>query len=441
MVVYGCFSDVCDDNACGPPEAVKFCYPSRVVTSPPGQTKSEATCVCAPNFVLNSALQKCVPAPYDRCDKEAPCGPVEGVNTCSEHPMTGKFICTCRSGYVLNTRENQCQKRCSEEEAALCGSTEAHDAESCSMGIGGRVCACKDGYTWDAALRQCVTSDCYLPSCGWPEGVATCEKKQGKSVCTCADGFQMNASGECLPKCPAGWWYNRNRELCELPPSACPLTDCGSDESVEACLVDKDSGTQICKCKAGYGLDTRTGKCALLTACDADKCHPFGPDAVCVSDGSVEHSCQCITMMKTVGNETTPVVKACDPVECPDPSICGYPEAVMECLWGASTHQCLCNGMYMLNVHTGKCVPRDMLMMSTTKVPEGALRVSASRAPLHFRISAAPCVRAEFNTASRTFDVQAYHTVSHFRRGELPELYIAYRRFCKRSRVPIFKRA
>lgn len=410
-VFVGCLSDVCAGGPCGPADAVKFCYPSKVVTSPLDQAKYEATCVCEKNYVFNVGTQKCVPAPYDRCAREAPCGPVERVNTCREHPITGKFICTCRKGYVLNKRDNECQKRCSDEEAALCGPAEAHEAERCSMGLGGRICACKDGFKWDSDLRMCVEDDCYSPACGWQEGVESCAKQGEQRTYTCANGYQMNASRECLPECPPGWRYNRNREMCELSITSCPLSDCGATEAVEACLVDKDSGTQICKCKAGYALHTETGRCASLPACQVDTCKDFGPDAICVSDGSSAYSCQCVSKMKTVGDETTTVVKACDAVECSDPSICGKAKSVMECIQGASAHHCLCSPRYTLDVNSGTCTPLDVMFFHTNYVPAGSARVSATRAPMRFIIKAAPCLTADFNGSNRTFDVTTYSKV------------------------------
>ena len=407
----GCASDVCADGACGPADAVKFCYPSKVVTTPLNQTKYEATCVCEMNYVFNAGTNKCVPAPFDRCAREAPCGPVEGVNTCREHPITGKFICTCRNGYVLNARDNKCQQKCTEEEAALCGPAEAHDAKSCSMGLGGRICACKEGFKWDANLRKCVENECYSPACGWQEGVNACLKLGNKRAYTCSSGFQMNASKECLPECLPGWRYNRNREMCELSTTSCSISDCGTTEAVDACLVDKDSGKQICKCKAGYALHTKTGKCVSLPACKVDTCKAFGPDALCVSDGSEAFSCQCVSNFKTVGNETTPVVKACDAVECSDPSICGKSKAVMECIQGALAHRCLCAPGYSLDANTGMCIPLDMMFLLQSYVSAGSARVSATRAPMHFTISAAPCLTAELNALNRTFDVKTYSKV------------------------------
>ncbi|CDJ53113.1 hypothetical protein, conserved [Eimeria brunetti] len=364
-----CVPDVCADNACGPADAVKFCYPSKVVTTPLGQTK--------------------------------------------EHPITGKFICTCRTGYVLNTRDNTCQEKCSDEEAAHCGPAEAHDAEHCSMGLAGRICACKDGFKWNLESQTCVKDDCYSPAWGWQEGVKACVKQDDQRLYSCAEGFQKNASKECLPECLPGWRYNRNRELCELSTSSCSLSDCGATEAVEACLVDKDSGKQICKCKAGYALHTETGMCTSLPACQVDTCKIFGPDAVCVSDGSAAYSCQCISEMKTVGDETTPVVKDCDPVECPDPSICGKGEAVMECIQGPSAHRCLCSPGYTLDENTGICIPIEGALVFPSSVPAGAARVSATRAPMHFSIKARPCVSAVFNASSRTFDV-----TTHYKDGE-----------------------
>ncbi|CDI85438.1 hypothetical protein, conserved [Eimeria praecox] len=415
----GRFSDVCADGACGPADAVKFCFPSKEVTSPLNQTKYVATCVCEKNYVFDAGTQKCVPAPYDRCTREAPCGPVEGVNTCREHPITGKFICTCRKGYVLNTRDNKCQEKCSDEEAALCGSSEAHDAEHCSMGRGGRICACKDGFIWDSGLRQCVEDDCYTPACGWQEGVSACSKQGDQRTYTCASGFQMNASKECVPECLPGWNYNRNREMCEVSVATCPLIECGSPQAVEKCLVDKDSGRQLCKCKAGYALHTETGECVSLPACQADTCQAFGPDAVCVSDGSDAYSCQCISEMKTVGDETTPVMKACDAVECSDPSICGKAEAVVECIQGPSAHHCLCSPNHTLDGGTGKCIWLQDVLLLGNYVPAGSARVSATRAPMHFTINAAPCLAAEFNASSRTFAVTTYSKVGETRTTSL----------------------
>ncbi|CDJ28140.1 uncharacterized protein EMH_0013360 [Eimeria mitis] len=406
---------VCADNACGPADAVKFCYPSKLVTNPSHQTKYEATCICEKNYVFNAGTHKCLPAPYDRCAREAPCGPVEGVNTCREHPITGKFICTCRTGYVLNRRDNKCQEKCSDEEAALCGPAEAHDAEHCSMGLGGRICACKDGFKWDLQLRTCVEEDCYSPAFGWQEGVKTCVKQGEQRTYTCAEGFQMNASRECLPECMPGWRYNRNREMCELSTTTCSLSECGATEAVEACLVDKDSGKHICKCKAGYALHTETGMCASLPACQADTCKIFGADAVCVSDGSDAYSCECISEIKTVGDETTHVVKACDPVECSDPSICGKGDSIMECIQGASAHECFCSPRYTMNGNTGMCTPLDEMFLLKSYVPVGSARVSATRAPMHFIINAAPCLSAEFNASSRTFDVKTYHKAGETR--------------------------
>ncbi|XP_026189999.1 uncharacterized protein LOC34618435, partial [Cyclospora cayetanensis] len=408
-----CVPNVCSAGACGPTDAVKFCYPSKVMTSPPGQTKYEATCICAYGYKLNGETQQCLPAPNDRCKKEEPCGPPEGVNTCREHPITGKFICTCRSGFVLNTRDNQCQKKCTDVEAALCGEADSHDAERCSMGIGGRICACKEGFKLDAGLRKCVADSCYTSACGWQEGVALCVMYEGKRAFTCADTFQKSASGECLPECPQGWHYNRKRELCELSANSCVLTDCGPEETVDSCLVDKDSGRQICKCKTGYALDTVTGQCTSHPACTADACQVFGPDAVCVSDGSSAFSCQCISNFKTVGQESTPVVKPCEAVECPDSSICGDAEGVLECVQTAYGHKCTCSPLYMLETRSGRCVPSNRLQLKKNEVPKGSLRVSATRAPLHFIINAAPCVSAEFNLTERTLSATAYHTSGH----------------------------
>lgn len=411
-----CVVDVCSGNACGTADAVKFCYPSKVATSPAGQIRYEATCICADNYVLNPETRRCVPAPLDRCKTERPCGPEEAVNTCRENPMTGKFICTCKTGYVMNSRDNTCQQKCTPSEAALCGTESEHDADGCSIGLDGRDCACKKGYRLRLDLRTCVPDTCYEPTCGWYEGVQSCTIEQDQPVCRCAATFQKNLRGACLPECPLGWRYNQNREMCEVSNISCPVTDCGSEEAVDQCLVDKDSGTLICKCKAGYALDTATGQCAAHPACASDTCQVFGPDAVCVSDGSTSNVCQCISNLATIGNETTTVVKPCDPVECPDPSICGTPEGVRECTRTASGHTCSCTALYKLDSNSGQCVLNSEFYLPDLVVPEGSLRVSATRAPLQFTISAIPCVSASFNFSKRSFEATTYDSVSAYLR-------------------------
>ncbi|KAL8449550.1 hypothetical protein Emag_003561 [Eimeria magna] len=389
-----CVPDICSDNACGSPEAVRFCYPSRVATSPVGQTRYEATCVCADNYVFNAKSRQCVPAPLDRCKTERPCGSEEAVNSCRENPMTGRFTCTCNAGYILNARNNMCERKCNELEKALCGEASSHDPDRCSVGISGRLCACADGFVFDPLRHTCVEEQCYTPACGWYEGVSSCKLVGGRPVCKCASGFQRYTTGECLPECKLGWRYNRNREMCEISDTSCPLENCGSEAAVEACVVEKDSGTRICKCKEGYAISTATGQCDLVPACPSDACQVFGPDAVCVSDGS-SYACQCVSDFATVGSEKTSVLTLCSPVECPDTSICGDPAGVRECVRTATGVTCSCAAAYKLDPITRRCV-----LDESVEPPNGHTHTTSMALPYHagtytgsaftFRTSPAP---------------------------------------------------
>lgn len=400
---------MCEAGACGSAEAVNFCYLSHEV----GSTKSLATCICNNNYDLNAATRQCVAAPTDRCATEAPCGPLEGVNSCKEHPLTGKFRCTCRSGYVLNARNNKCEKKCNEDEASLCGNDDAHDKDRCSVGDSGRVCTCNDGFALDPSTNKCKSEPCYRLSCGWFEGVSSCSVEGDRHVCQCADTFQLYQSGECLPQCLSGFRYNRNRESCESARPSCLLTACGPEEAVDACLVDKDSGVQICKCKAGYGLDAATGLCAQLPECAKNPCKAFGDSAVCVSNGNGTFACQCISHFPTVGAESTPVVSRCAPVECEDLSVCGDdPEGVLECQHTATGPLCRCSASHSPDQLSGLCVRNENAPWGKNQVPLGSLRASATRAPLKFTINAGPCISASFDLVQRIFEAKTYQAVS-----------------------------
>ncbi|KAL8270306.1 hypothetical protein Esti_005741 [Eimeria stiedai] len=372
-----------------------------------------ATCVCAENYVFNPKSRRCVPAPLDRCKTERACGPEEAVYACRENPMTGRFICTCNEGYLLNARNNMCERKCNELEEALCGEASSHDADRCSVGISGRLCACAVGFVFDPLTHKCIEEQCYTPECGWYEGVSSCKVVKRRPVCRCASGFQRYTSGECLPECKLGWRYNRNREMCEISDTTCPLEDCGPENAVEQCVVEKDSGMQICKCKKGFAISTATGQCELVPTCPSDACQVFGLDAICVSDGSSSYACQCVSDFATVGTEKTSVLTLCSPVECLDNSVCGDPAGVKECVQTATGVSCSCAAAYKLDPITRRCVPDETLDKPLTVVSQGSLRVAATRAPLRFKIKAAPCFSVSVDLPDRRFAVTTYDFNGH----------------------------
>lgn len=400
-------TDVCSGDPCGPPEAVKYCLPTKMITPDPDTPYSQAFCVCAEDYTYDSLTGECISIALDRCKEDQPCGPLEGVKSCTENRMTGKFICTCNDGYVLNARNNLCEKKCTDSEAAACGSANAHDADKCSVGITGRICACKEGYIFDKKEKSCVEDSCYISSMGWQEGVESCRVlRRNKRRWTCATGFAKNDAGECLPECSSGRTYNRLREVCELAQDRCDLEDCGNKSAVEACYVDRDSGAQICECKDGYGIDTSTGRCSRLPTCRAGACTIFGSHAVCISNGYDSFACYCVENVATPGGTNT-IFTECAPVSCPDPSICGENEGVKQCLQTSLGHKCECKGEYKLNENTRKCEKAG----PDFTLPKGSLRVSATRAPLQFTIQAPPCFKTTFDFSMKRCDTTVYNSV------------------------------
>ncbi|KAL8434911.1 hypothetical protein Efla_000722 [Eimeria flavescens] len=395
-----------------------------------GSRPGGAACVCEPPLVADGFRHKCVPsesaslsgwlltrqksAHVKERDRQ-PC-PIKFPDAGSEASgspsrrvrLHAGFVCSCKKGFLLNVRNNVCERKCTADEAEGCGQSEAHNADGCSVGISGRVCACRDGFLFDPQTHACVMSACYTSACGWFEGVYSCQSISGLPACQCNSTFQRYRSGECLPVCELGWRYNRNREMCEMYETSCPVADCGPEQAVDKCVVDKDSGTQLCMCKNGYGIDTATGQCALLKTCPADACSAFGPTAVCVSDGESGFACQCISSFATVGKEETFVLKLCEPVECPDSSICGDLEGVKECVMTPNGPTCSCTTTHKLDPLTGRCVRNEAVQQPVFAVPGGSLRVSATRAPLQFTIKAAPCFSAAFNLSDRRIAVKTY---------------------------------
>uniref|UniRef100_A0A669DUC1 Neurogenic locus notch homolog protein 1 n=1 Tax=Oreochromis niloticus TaxID=8128 RepID=A0A669DUC1_ORENI len=236
---------------------------------------------CLWNFDLSSSLFLSS-APGLLCQLDDACisNPCQKGSNCDTNPVTGNHFCTCPSGYVGASCDQDV------DECSL-GSNPCEHAGKCINTRGSFQCKCQRGFVGprcELDINECMSNPCL--------NEATCLDQIGKFQCICMPGktsgymekqlFQSRShrvhSGTlcCLFVVFPGFSGN----LCQIDIDECASTPCKNGAK---CTDGPNKYT--CECTEGY-----TGKhCETdINECYSDPCH-YGS---CI-DGLASFSCQC----------------------------------------------------------------------------------------------------------------------------------------------------
>ncbi|GMT19358.1 hypothetical protein PFISCL1PPCAC_10655, partial [Pristionchus fissidentatus] len=172
----------------------------------------------------------------------------------------------------------------------------------CIVKDGRFSCGCPKGFEIHPVTQVCGGDICnpeIASSCPYPE---VCEKTPfGNWRCSCAEGYRDPKTGACKPH-P---FTEEQKDACDPsnPHSCGPNSICEKSPSGEA----------ICKCNAGYVLESKSDKCLAPGSCD-----PNSPDACdlrkrekCLPTREGTFTCQC-----EVNYKRHPVTEICLIDEC-----------------------------------------------------------------------------------------------------------------------------
>uniref|UniRef100_A0A3Q4H5T9 Neurogenic locus notch homolog protein 1 n=1 Tax=Neolamprologus brichardi TaxID=32507 RepID=A0A3Q4H5T9_NEOBR len=193
--------------------------------------------------------------------------PCQKGSNCDTNPVTGNHFCTCPSGYVGASCDQDI------DECSL-GSNPCEHAGKCINTRGSFQCKCQRGFVGprcELDINECMSNPCL--------NEATCLDQIGKFQCICMPGeaavpLQRGEEGEGVG--PGGFSGN----LCQIDIDECASTPCKNGAK---CTDGPNKYT--CECTEGY-----TGKhCETdINECYSDPCH-YGS---CI-DGLASFSCQC----------------------------------------------------------------------------------------------------------------------------------------------------
>uniref|UniRef100_A0A669F7S0 Neurogenic locus notch homolog protein 1 n=1 Tax=Oreochromis niloticus TaxID=8128 RepID=A0A669F7S0_ORENI len=190
--------------------------------------------------------------------------PCQKGSNCDTNPVTGNHFCTCPSGYVGASCDQDV------DECSL-GSNPCEHAGKCINTRGSFQCKCQRGFVGprcELDINECMSNPCL--------NEATCLDQIGKFQCICMPGECLLSLCLCLFVVFPGFSGN----LCQIDIDECASTPCKNGAK---CTDGPNKYT--CECTEGY-----TGKhCETdINECYSDPCH-YGS---CI-DGLASFSCQC----------------------------------------------------------------------------------------------------------------------------------------------------
>uniref|UniRef100_A0A7N8Y3W1 Neurogenic locus notch homolog protein 1 n=1 Tax=Mastacembelus armatus TaxID=205130 RepID=A0A7N8Y3W1_9TELE len=201
-------------------------------------------------------------APGLLCQLDDACisNPCEKGGNCDTNPVTGNHICTCPSGYVGASCDQDV------DECSL-GSNPCEHAGKCINTKGSFQCKCQRGYVGlrcEMNINECMSNPC--------KNEATCLDEIGGFKCICMPGYEG--------------------EFCEINTDECANSPCLNNGK----CIDKINSFH-CQCPTGESKEVQTKASVSYTGrhcetdineCYSDPCH-YG---TCI-DGLASFSCHC----------------------------------------------------------------------------------------------------------------------------------------------------
>ncbi|XP_059160605.1 uncharacterized protein LOC131944081 [Physella acuta] len=227
---------------------------------------------------------KCVD--IDECNVSSPCSQV-----CSN--TEGSFVCSCQSGYRLDTAEkktcleiNECEERTSKCQ------------QKCTNTKGNYSCSCQNGYTLDDNGYSCTIDSSQREQCYQCQQV--CSVTNNQVNCSCRLGYEVDPTD------------NTN---------CIDINECeyGNKPCSQSCI--NQLGTYQCSCYTGFKLGPDGVSCA---ACEkpyyGENCENI---CQCSSHGSCDTVRGCVCDKSWTGDNCELDVDECaQPNSCPEGFVC-----------------------------------------------------------------------------------------------------------------------
>uniref|UniRef100_A0A669B461 Neurogenic locus notch homolog protein 1 n=1 Tax=Oreochromis niloticus TaxID=8128 RepID=A0A669B461_ORENI len=206
--------------------------------------------------------------------------PCQKGSNCDTNPVTGNHFCTCPSGYVGASCDQDV------DECSL-GSNPCEHAGKCINTRGSFQCKCQRGFVGprcELDINECMSNPCL--------NEATCLDQIGKFHCQCNPGFtgrlcETNIN-ECLsqPCRYGGTCQDReNSYICVCPKGTTGINcetnidDCKSNPCDYGTCIDKINGYE-CACEPGYTVKRNISLGAMcninINECASNPCHNGG---------------------------------------------------------------------------------------------------------------------------------------------------------------------
>lgn len=310
-----------------------------------GACEPDATCRCAPGFVLNPVSKRC--KLDTTVDGGAVICTVGADQTCNDDPLSaqisgtcvGGVACACKTGYLMNVKTGRCKRApvtdagsdapvgvvCTPLLDQTCNDDDTFSgtAGHCMKGFS---CSCNDGFVLNPATGRCRAGSkpdaAVTPApdawVGNDTGSAVVDAFVGKDlgkdaagVCTFGKNQTCNddswaswvagtcqSDGTCV--CASGYVMNPSSGRCAyVPKDAGPDVTAGvctpgmnqtcNDDPVSAAVMGVCQANGTCSCNSGYVLNTATGKCMRpaticsgnYLACGCGCCGGTTPQVLC----------------------------------------------------------------------------------------------------------------------------------------------------------------
>ncbi|XP_053387695.1 uncharacterized protein LOC123541782 [Mercenaria mercenaria] len=251
------------------------------------------------------------------------------VNECSteicEHNCTnteGSYMCTCREGYRVDTRNSSLCRDINECDEAL------HNcSQECNNTEGGYDCTCHSSFYFNSSTWSCLTL----------EGSKCTSDEEKKCLNKTSDCTKLNGNSTCI--CKAGFKWNKTASTCD------DINECERSVCPQNCI--NTFGSFRCECFVGYQLQDAT----TCTQCDVQhwgencshKCDCTGQGAT-----RCDPAKGCICANGWEGETCNDDINECEVVG----DICKDPRKL--CVNSLGAYRCNCRSGY-LETNKGLC--------------------------------------------------------------------------------------
>lgn len=264
---------------------------------------------------------------------------------------TGRYMCTCPSGYRIASDGRRCQDI---NECAASLSSRARCQQGCQNLLGGYRCTCNTGFQISANGQTCRSLGCY-----------SCDGGVQPSGNTCPPGFSIQEG-------PRG-------------PVCIDINECMSGTCDQEC-INKEGGYS-CECGRGYTLSTDGQTCHDIDECSVEDEMPCHHGCI-NSRGSYRCTCEEGFYLHSNGRSCIDI-NECRPLR-------GFSPCQYACQNSHGSYQCLCGVGYELceNGHTcqdiNECVVDNTICGSSSQCinTQGSYRCSCEPG---FRESGSSC--------------------------------------------------